>query len=254
MIGEKGWKSVGWWEILKGEQPGPIKSILNFENVGQFGEFSTEFALTNHNLDGDLVVLKNIYIPMKRKTTEIDLMILHEKGIYVFESKNYSGWIFGDSEQLNWTQSLPNGEKHRFYNPIRQNRTHIRALADYLGMEPSAFKSYIVFSQRCTLKKVPLDTEDVVIVRRLEMLKKLRAELKRAPVCYSHEMLQEMEEKIRALTGQSEEEKQRHIEDLRTKCPYCGSPLVRRKGKYGPFWGCGAYPRCRYTRREEEEQ
>ncbi len=43
---EKRWKSVGWWEILKGEQPGPIKSIPDLEDTGQFGASSTEFALT----------------------------------------------------------------------------------------------------------------------------------------------------------------------------------------------------------------
>ena len=156
---------MGLFEILKGEQPGIIRTLLNYENTGQFGEFSTEFALTNNNLDGDFSVLKNIYVPMQGKTTEIDLLMIHEKGIFVFESKNYSGWIFGDAEQLNWTQSLQNGEKHRFYNPIRQNRTHIRALAEYLGMPISAFTSYIIFSERCSLKKVPDDTADVIIVR-----------------------------------------------------------------------------------------
>jgi len=42
---------MGLLEILKGEQPGIIKTLLNYENAGQFGEFSTEFALTNNNLD-----------------------------------------------------------------------------------------------------------------------------------------------------------------------------------------------------------
>ncbi len=30
-------------------------------------------------------------------------------------------------------------------------------------------------------------------------------------------------------------------------CPKCGQALVRRRGKYGEFWGCGGYPDCRYT-------
>ena len=41
---------MGLWEMLKGEQPGIIRSILNYENLGQFGEYSTEFALTNQSL------------------------------------------------------------------------------------------------------------------------------------------------------------------------------------------------------------
>ena len=148
---------MGLWEIIKGEQPGIIKSILNYENCGQFGEFSTEYALTNNNLEGELVVLKNIYVPYQGKTSEIDLLMIHEKGIFVFESKNYSGWIFGNASQLNWTQSLQNGEKHHFYNPIRQNQTHIKALSEYLDMPVSSFISYIVFSERCSLKSVPDD-------------------------------------------------------------------------------------------------
>ncbi len=31
-------------------------------------------------------------------------------------------------------------------------------------------------------------------------------------------------------------------------CPNCGGVLVKRKGKFGEFWGCSSYPRCRYTR------
>ncbi len=49
---------MGLFEILKGEQPGIIKTVLNYENAGQFGEYSTEYALTNHNLPGELVILK----------------------------------------------------------------------------------------------------------------------------------------------------------------------------------------------------
>jgi DNA topoisomerase-3 len=30
-------------------------------------------------------------------------------------------------------------------------------------------------------------------------------------------------------------------------CPQCGSPMVLRHGKYGDFYGCTAYPKCRYT-------
>lgn len=239
---------MGLWEILKGEQPGPIKTLLNYENVGQLGEFATEFALTNNNLPGELIVFKNIYVPIRGKTSEIDLLMLHEKGIFVFESKNYSGWIFGDLDQLNWTQVLQGGKKNKFYNPIRQNRTHIKALAEYLGKPMSDFTSYIVFSERCTLKEVPESTEDVIIVRRPNMLKKLRAQLKNSHIKYTHDEIQAMSDSLRPLTGRDDGEKLKHIEDVKTKCPFCGNELILRKGKYGQFWGCSAYPKCKFTR------
>ncbi|MCM1536963.1 MAG: NERD domain-containing protein [bacterium] len=239
---------MGLLEILKGEQPGIIKTLLNYENTGQFGEFSTEFALTNNNLDGDFVVLKNIYVPSKGKTTEIDLLMIHEKGIFVFESKNYSGWIFGDTNQLNWTQCLKNGEKNRFYNPIKQNKTHIFALAKYMSLPVSAFTSCIIFSERCDLKKVPPNNTELMIVRRPDMLRELRSRLRSAAVVYSHEEIQRMKIALSPLANKSCEEKQQHIKDIQTKCPFCGSELVLRNGKRGPFWGCRAFPKCRFTK------
>lgn len=32
-------------------------------------------------------------------------------------------------------------------------------------------------------------------------------------------------------------------------CPRCGSPMRRRSGRYGQFWGCSRYPRCKGTRK-----
>ena len=69
---------MGLWEIIKGEQPGLIKTLLNYENKGQFGEFATEYALTNNNLEGELIVLKNVYLPTEGKTSEIDLLMKKE--------------------------------------------------------------------------------------------------------------------------------------------------------------------------------
>jgi len=31
------------------------------------------------------------------------------------------------------------------------------------------------------------------------------------------------------------------------RCPECGKPMRRRKGKFGEFWGCTGYPECRKT-------
>ena len=32
-------------------------------------------------------------------------------------------------------------------------------------------------------------------------------------------------------------------------CPQCGGAMVCRHGKYGDFWGCTNYPKCRHTER-----
>lgn len=218
---------MGLWQILKGEQPGLLKSVLHYRNAGQFGEYLIDYALQSNGIEGERVVLTNLYLPMKDKTTEIDLLMLHEKGIFVIESKYYSGWIFGSEDQLKWTQCFRNGHKEHFYNPVKQNRTHIWALAEYLSMPEEAFSSYVVFSERCTLKKVPQYFDgDITVCRRHAMLRLMRKRIKDAPVVYSHADIERLARLLRPLTEVTKEEKQQHIEDLKTKCPFCGQPLI----------------------------
>jgi hypothetical protein len=53
---------------------------------------------------------------------------------------------------------FPNKRKERFYNPLRQNAGHVAALQAYMPQVPqAAFHPVVVFSNRCTLKKVPQD-------------------------------------------------------------------------------------------------
>ena len=83
------------------------------ERIGKYGEKLTERKLKKINFFGRKgKIFKNIYIPKdNNETSEVDLVYITKKGIFVIESKNYSGWIFGDNYSLNWTVSLSNGEK-----------------------------------------------------------------------------------------------------------------------------------------------
>ena len=42
-------------------------------------------------------------------------------GVFVVETKNMGGWIFGSERNREWTQVFPNAEKYKFQNPLRQN-------------------------------------------------------------------------------------------------------------------------------------
>ena len=96
---------------IKGEEPGIIKKIPHaFQGKGHYGEYLTEYALEHGNL-GNIAVFPNVIVPRMSgptSTSEIDVVMLHEKGVFVIESKNYSGWIFGSEEQRNWpSRSTP---------------------------------------------------------------------------------------------------------------------------------------------------
>lgn len=93
----------------------------------------------------DDYLLNHLTIPTPDGTTQIDHVLISRFGIFVIETKDYSGWIFGDSKARYWTQVLFN-EKNRFQNPIRQNAGHVqtvRALLDFLPSE--SVSSAVVF-------------------------------------------------------------------------------------------------------------
>lgn len=132
---------MGFWQRLMGEEPSLFQQWLNYDDKGSFGEYLIKYALSN--ISGYQKVLRNIYVPYNGKTSEIDVLLIHEKVIFVFESKNYSGWIFGGLENQQWTQCLPNKQKSRFYNPILQNKTHIKALSQFLSIDVSHILSLV---------------------------------------------------------------------------------------------------------------
>lgn len=42
----------------------------------------------------------------------------------------------------------------------------------------------------------------------------------------------------------------KEAEEVGEDCPECGSPLVKRRGKYGEFVACSNYPSCKYIKKE----
>ena len=134
---------------------------------GKLGEYHTYLYLKKYEQAGSKFLF-NVYVPKEDgQTTEIDVLMLTTKGIFVFESKNYSGWIFGRENQKNWYQTLPMGKgrkssKETFLNPIMQNRLHIRCLKTFLGTDVP-MHSVIVFSNRCTFKGIDIKSDQQIV-------------------------------------------------------------------------------------------
>ena len=224
------------------------------EEKGRRGE-DLIAEILQESVTGEYELLRNVYVPNGDKTAEIDLVMVHERGIFVFESKNYAGMIFGSKDGLNWIQRFPNGERHSFYNPVRQNENHIKALSRYLGIPRLYFCSYIVFSGRCQLKNVPESNYGVVITRTSELQAELGRILK-FPSRFHGKRFEDITERLLPLTNGEKEVKAKHIQDIRdaqhsTICPFCGAELAVRHGKYGDFWGCSSYPNCKFKRKIE---
>ena len=246
---------------------------------GRYGEYLTYKSL--ETLPGEKKFLFNVYLPKQNdETTELDAVMIHESGIYVFESKNYSGWIFGSEDQYQWTQTLPNGKRARkikFYNPIKQNKTHIEWILKFLGDETLPVHSYIVFSERCELKNIQLNGVKQHVLKRNELF----AAVQHNVAIYGSKLagwrIEKFYDQLYPLAHVSEAEKQKHIDQIQKKqelkkpvgqivssnvisidkyrnpgtCPRCGGNLVLRTVKRGErkgqtFLGCSNFPKCRY--------
>ncbi len=194
---------------------GFFKLFFGLQTVGEYGEELTEEKLYSASINGYRRVLKNVYVPISDgKYTEIDLIMIHSSYIFVIESKNYSGWIFGSEKNKNWTQCLKGGSKTSFYNPIMQNNTHINALSKYLGIEKEKFMSYIVFSQRCVLKKVPEDTYNRLILNRDYLINKIKWRAEDGSFNFNLQQVDYIYDRLQPLTNVDPNIKNQHIQRL----------------------------------------
>ena len=184
---------------------------------GNYGEYLT-YALLE-KLDGQHRLMTNLYIPKKDgTTTEIDLIMLSPSGIYVFESKNYSGWIFGDEKNKNWIQTFENKQKHRFFNPIWQNKGHINALKSITDESYHPFfKSYIVFSERCKLKKLNVTSPNVKVLKRNLLLKAIKNDLAESSNLITVTEIYYLYLQLKKFTRVDEQVKHAHITGVRMK-------------------------------------
>ncbi len=152
-------------------------------------------------------ILTNLYIPTEEGTTEIDLIYLCPFGIYVLESKNYSGWIFGNEDAKTWTSVLYK-RKNKFANPIWQNQRHKKYLARIL--KNVELKSIIVFSERCELKKLTLN--NAVVIKRNDLRKTLMNDANR--MIYSNDQIARFYSLLKRYTNKSNKDKQLHIDRI----------------------------------------
>jgi hypothetical protein len=106
----------------------------------------------------DYFIFNNLIIPSKsNESTQIDHIVVSKFGIFVIESKDYGGWIFGHRNQPFWTQVFRGGKKFHFQNPIHQNYEHIMSLRNLIPLPIGNFYSIIVFSNKSEIKTAPIE-------------------------------------------------------------------------------------------------
>ena len=187
------------------------------EDLGRYGEYLIYDDLRSYEAEGSKFLF-NIYIPKENdETSEIDVLMISRKGLFVFESKNYNGWIFGNEYSKCWTQTLATGynksHKERFYNPIKQNDSHIRNLSKYMKINVPCY-SLITFAEKTTLKDVENFRKDVKVITRDKVNQVVEKIYSNTEDVLSNDKIEEIYNKLYPLTQVSEEVKQKHIDDI----------------------------------------
>lgn len=188
---------------------------------GKIGEINTLSML--NDVFGYHTILQNLYLPMSNgKTTEIDIILITCKGIFVIENKNYSGWIFGSLGDTYWTQTFPDYSRYKFYNPVIQNKTHINILKKYINLSKNYIYSFIVFSNNCELKKVPEDDKNLSITYQCYMVEKINKIMFDNTVndVLTIEQINAITESLIKYTNVSDKIKKEHIENINVNIPY----------------------------------
>ena len=224
---------------------------------GNVGEFLVN-ATNKIRLDSSIYMnLSDTTIRLKDgSTTQIDHIILSRFGIFVIETKNMKGWIFGSEHQKRWTQSIY-GKKNSFQNPLLQNYRHIKALEEVLGINRGLY-SIVTFVGESTFKTaMPSNVFNgggyIRYIKSFRSMIFSKAELKRISDTLEHKSLVKSRatnrEHIASLKKTSVASSNLYKKDSKIICKRCSSVMVERRNKVSQelFLGCSSFPRCRYT-------
>lgn len=221
---------------------------------GWLGEKVVGTYLRRHLDEAEYHILDDLILPARDGTTQIDHVVLSRFGIFVIETKNMAGWIFGDADQASWTQVL-HRKKSRFQNPLRQNYGHVKTIEAHLGVQPGQLHNVVIFTGDAVAKtKMPANvlwttralgrfiraqSAEVIPADQVGAMRDRLLALRIEPGRKSRAAHVEMVKAKQAAKGQDG-----------TRCPACGSDMVPRTSRKSgeAFLGCTSYPRCKGTR------
>ena len=220
------------------------------EEKGSIGENKVSLILKGnvfkeHYLINDLILTDGV-----GNSSQIDHIFINENGVWVIETKTYSGKIYGEANQTKWVQSINYGHSnHKFYNPIKQNATHVYRIAQAIG------NHYPIHSLVVFIDADISDVHEKNVINLNRLYGTVWNDYRNVRILSSYEMKQIYDCLNRLKNNQilTSEEHVKNIDKMQKNidmgiCPRCGAFLVVRKGKNGEFYGCKNYPKCKFTK------
>jgi hypothetical protein len=203
---------------------------------------------------GQYKVLNNLLIKGKKGTSQIDHVVISPQGMFVIETKNYSGWIRGSENSDFWTRSFY-PFKTQFHNPIKQNWGHICALKETLtAYTDIPYHPIVVFVGKAKLMNLDIKTDVIYPHMLLDTITRQRDSRK-----LNHKDMDEIVSTLKEASIEDNQTKKDHVSRIKWNvkmrkmkervliCPKCGGQLMKKTGRYGEFYGCSNFPKCKHT-------
>ncbi len=225
-----------------------------YKRSGKRGETMVRLILKTLP-DKEYFVLNDLLLPTSYGTTQIDHVIVSVYGVFVIETKDYKGIISGGEESETWCKNVY-GNRYSMSNPIRQNKVHVAAVCKILSQLGIGCHVYsvVAFSDSADLR-VNCISSSCEIVYFYQLRNTIS---KYTNVEISHDQVNTIIEQFQKVNIVDSEQRKQHVKDVRANvqerqkkiangvCPRCGGALVQRVGRYGNFYGCSNYPKCKF--------
>lgn len=204
-------------------------------------------------IPGNKKIINDIMINDNGKSRQIDHIFINKNGIFVIETKNYAGNIYGKETSNEWSQYL-NEKRFDFKNPIFQNYAHKQIVSKVVETEDNIIP-VIVFTRRCNLKVQTVKNAVLYTSQLQSFILNQNVKLKDSEIDEYYNKI--MENRItNEETIRNHNFNVQHYVAYKNNltsnniCPRCSSgKLIVRQGKYGKFLGCSNYPKCKYTKK-----
>ena len=230
--------------------PSLRKSAAKRKDAGKTGEIIVANILQECcTQPGDYVINDIIFFnPHTGYSSQIDHILIGSYGVFVIETKNYSGEIYGNDSLRLWKLYRSN-DAIEISSPVKQNGTHVHFVRQILHNKVPVY-GFVVFVQGntehiqsnyvCTCRELrervtssPRNAWKLSVRQKERILKILIEYRDKYPTSANDHLL--------------------HINKMRSDiaaniCPRCGSKLVLRHGKYGSFFGCSKFPKCKFKK------
>lgn len=243
----------GFWETLF-----TPRYRSRAEAIGASGEARVASVLADLPCE-DYWVFNDLLIRDRDYTTQVDHLIISRYGVFVIETKNYHGKIYGNGNSEFWTQYLPapgykrygSIRENKFKNPVWQNAGHMKALNKLVFGNNVPMYGLVVFPHRTdihvTAAQPVLKIWDVVSFI-----------TQHSDIVLSSEQMDYYRSRLLGVISTSGFDRVSHLDNVRRnnerrdaavasgRCPLCGRELVLRNLQSGQFYCCSGFPKCNY--------